>query len=221
MENEYFAKFKTFASEQLAMDLAEVLKKNKISYQVSSTPSTDILFSNNKFGKEYTIKVRKDDFEKANQVLLQISKQEADQIDDGYYLYSFTDEELYEIISKPDDWSLLDGIIAAKILKQRGKVFDLAKLKEERLVELSKPEPNSDSFIIFGYLISLLGGVFAIFIGWNLMTFKKTLPNGEKIYGYSQEDREHGKRIFNLGVILAIAIALAIILGNYFQGKHN
>lgn len=221
MENEDFAIFKTFAAEQLAMDLAEVLKKNKISYQVSSTPSTDILFSNNKFGKEYTIKVRKDDFEKANQVLLQISKQEADQIDDGYYLYSFTDQELYEIISKPDDWSLLDGIIAAKILKQRGKVFDLAKLKEERLVELSKPEPNSDSFIIFGYLISLLGGVFAIFIGWNLMTFKKTLPNGEKIYGYSQEDREHGKRIFNLGVLLAFSIALALIFGYYFQRNHN
>jgi hypothetical protein len=46
-----------------------------------------------------------------------------------------------------------------------------------------------------------LGGFLGVFIGWHLLTYKKTLPNGNRIYAYSGNDRKQGNRILVLGAI--------------------
>jgi len=133
----------------------------------------------------------------------------------GHYLFEFTNEELYEILEKPDEWNYIDYKLAQKILKERGKDINenlLASLKEERVTELSKPERRYSFWIIVGYISSLLGGLLGLAIGWILWTMKKTLPNGERIYVYSESDRRHGKIMFMIGIIIfPIACLIAIL----------
>jgi hypothetical protein len=52
------------------------------------------------------------------------------------------------------------------------------------------------------YLFSFLGGVVGIIIGWNMVTAKKTLPNGQQIYAYRESDRRHGRWIISLGFVM-------------------
>ena len=137
-------------------------------------------------------------------MLQQISLSQIDSVDKDYYLFNFTDLELMEVITKRDEWGHLDFILAQKILKERGKeikpeVVEL--LKKQRLEELAKPEENQKAWIYAGYITAVLGGFLGIFIGWHLSTYKKTLPNGDRVYGHSQSDRKHGNRILIIGVI--------------------
>ncbi len=58
------------------------------------------------------------------------------------------------------------------------------------------------------FFISIIG----LFIGWHLMSYKKTLPDGERVYGYNETDRKHAKRIFYIGiVVLVICIIYKIV----------
>lgn len=123
-----------------------------------------------------------------------------DKIDKKYYLFSFTNDELYEILIKSDEWNPFDYKLAQKLLINRGEKVDaemLDSLKKERLKVLAKPEQNQNSWIVAGYLFSFLGGGVGIIIGYSLWSSKKTLPNGERIYSYKSVDRKHGK-IFSL-----------------------
>ncbi len=54
--------------------------------------------------------------------------------------------------------------------------------------------------------LSFLGGLIGIGIGigWNMMTAKKSLPNGEQIFAYQEVDRQHGEGIVILGAIMFI-----------------
>jgi len=60
--------------------------------------------------------------------------------------------------------------------------------------------------VIIGYISSLFGGAFGIFIGRHLMSHKRVLPNGDKVFDYSEKDRKHGKRIQYIGIIVFIAL---------------
>src|SRR6187431_3066642 len=40
--------------------------------------------------------------------------------------------------------------------------------------------------------------------GWHLRTFKKTLPNGQRIYVYTTEDRKHGLTMMILGIVMLV-----------------
>ncbi|MDN5202314.1 hypothetical protein QQ008_13090 [Fulvivirgaceae bacterium BMA10] len=52
-------------------------------------------------------------------------------------------------------------------------------LKNQRINELAKPEGSQKAWIYAEYIIALLGGILGVFIGWHLILFKKTSPNGE------------------------------------------
>jgi hypothetical protein len=96
-----------------------------------------------------------------------------------------------------------DYQLAIKLLKERGAEMDeaaIAELNKQRLDELRKIEPPQTAWIIAGYIFAVLGGVFGIAIGWNLAHNKKTLPNGETVFNYSDSDRKHGQRIFYLAI---------------------
>lgn len=108
---------------------------------------------------------------------------------------------------RPDEWSPIDNKLSQQILKARGKEIDaefIIALKKRRNEELSKPEKSRKNWIYAGYIFALLGGLLGIFIGWHLMTFKKTLPNGQRAYGYVESDRKNGRTILILGIILTI-----------------
>jgi hypothetical protein len=202
-----FLTYKKFTDEGLANELIETLQTNKVEYEVEKENFFDPSFSFRENEKEIAIKIRKEDFNKVNDLLSAISSNEIESISKDYYLYDFSDEELLEVITKQDEWSEFDFLLAQKILKIRGKEINpelLNMLKKQRIEEKSKPAENQRTLIFAGYIISLLGGFFAIFIGTYLLTYKKTLPDGNRVYGFEQHDRNHGIIILILGIIFFV-----------------
>lgn len=202
---EKYLTFRRFNNPEDANDLVTTLNTNNIPYFVEdASPSFDVTFSGNTFEKEVHIKLKQSDFESTEELLLNNTQVAIDQLPKDYYLLEFTNEELIEILMKPDEWSPTDYSLSQQILKERGKEVDaefISTLKKKRNEELSKPEKSQKNWIYAGYIFALLGGLLGIFIGWHLMTFKKTLPNGQRAYGYVESDRKNGRIILILGLI--------------------
>lgn len=215
---EEFVIFKKFSNQNSVIETAELLKENNIEYLIEDiSVNFDPILANNEFGKEYCLKLKKADFEKAEKLLIDQTQTEIDSVDKNYYLFSFTNDELIDVISKNDEWNEFDVSLAKKLLKVRGNEISeekISEMKKERIIELSKPEEGQNRYIVLGYIFGVLGGLLGFFIGWHLMTYKKTLPNGEKIYCYSTEDRKHGNQILIISVICLLISILFSVLKN-------
>lgn len=205
MSSSDFVNYQKFFNKEDAHDLAELLQNHGIEVEhEDSTGAFDPTFAHNASSLEFRIKLKKQDFDRADQVLMNFYVDSLDDIDSDYYMLKFSDTELYDVVAERDAWSKFDFLLAQKLLKERGKevtVETIDALREERLEQLSQPDTNTQLWVYVGYFFALLGGLFGIFIGWHLFTFKKTLPNGNRVYEYSEMDRKHGQRIFYIGMI--------------------
>ncbi len=205
MNNEYaiFRKFPTIAD---AKEMELLLNNHDIETIIADNiPPVDVTFSGSTLLNEYEIQIKQEDFKKAEEILQENAGDILEQVEKDYYLFDFADEELYEILLKSDEWSAFDYTLAQRILEDRGKTIDkslLNSLKNQRLEDLAKPEGNQKSWIIGGYIFAILGGLLGLIIGYSIWTSKKTLPNGEKVFSYSEEDRNQGKYIFYIGLIV-------------------
>lgn len=204
--NENYSVFRKYPTLEQVKDLETLLNQNNIATEIADNiPPVDSSFSGSTLQNQYEIKIQLTDFEKAEKVLDENAENLIDQIDKDYYLFSFSDDELYEILLKADEWNEFDYKLAQKILIQRGKSVDtelLKALKKQRIELLAKPEENQKSWIMAGYIFAILGGFLGILIGYSLWTSKKSLPNGQKVYSYDEKDRVHGKNIFYIGLII-------------------
>jgi|ERR1051326_1164354 hypothetical protein len=72
----------------------------------------------------------------------------------------------------------------------------------------TSPETRINTWVFIGYIVSLFGGLFGIFIATFLINAKKTLPGGQIIYAFNERSRKHGKIILYLGSIILIASIL-------------
>ena len=213
---EEFITFERFNDKKTAEEFGKLISEKNIEFVlVDNSLSFDPTFADNELGKEFCIKLKKSDFEKVDKILTDKSEKEINEIDKDYYLLSFSDHELIDVISKSDEWNKFDVSLSKKILKKRGNEVTEEQITEiirQRIVELSKPEKSQNIYIIIGYVCALLGGLLGIFIGWHLLTYKKTLPNGNRIYAYSENDRKQGNRIVILsGIFIVIWILYRIL----------
>lgn len=203
-----FVTFQKFGDKESAEQFIKLLEKNALeSILEDNSSSLDASFGGGGFTNEYAVKILQTDFEKANRVLIEDSIADLSKIDSDYYLFTFTDQELRDIVAHPDEWNAFDFMLARKLLKERGQEVnetELAALKQQRIAELSRPEPRQTSAIIAGYIMAFLGGLLGIIIGGYLFSHKKTLPNGQRISVYSEADRADGKRIFYIGIFFAV-----------------
>lgn len=208
---EYFT-YKKFYEQDRVGALTEMLKDNRIEFEVTEDrESLDSLYGANHFKRQFYVKIKKEDFTKADLILLNESEKLLDTVGSDHYLYEFTDEELFDILSKPDEWNELDYQLAKRLLRERGKEINdevIGLLRKQRIRELAKPEDGHKSWIYGGYLFAFLGGFLGIFLGWHLYTSKRILPNGQRVFGYSEKDRRHGVRILIISIIMFIATVM-------------
>ena len=206
---------------QQAKELEALLSENKIENSlIENKSSLDASFSSALLN-DFEIKIKAEDFERAQLLVEEQAANMLNDIDKDYYLLSFTNEELYDIILKKDEWNEFDYLLARKLLTQRGKVVDdelLISIKNQRIKDLSKPEPHQKAWVFAGYLLAFLGGVIGVIIGYLLWRSQKTLPNGVKVYSYSKSERKHGLIIFSIGVFMfALSIMLQVFNFNAFR----
>jgi len=218
MAEEQYLTFQKFNDQGLATELADLLEENNIDFILDGSSGFDPTFSNSEINKEFRVKLKKENFEQAHALLLNVSMMQLDSVEKDYYLFDFSDDELIEIVTKPDEWGHFDYMLAQRLLKERGKEIKPAvadTLRKQRLQELAKPEESQKSWIYAGYAFAILGGLIGVFIGWHLMTHKKTLPNGDRVYGHSASDRKHGNRIFLLGIFFVLFWTAGRIIASF------
>ena len=211
--SEDFSIFRRFSKVALAIELRNSLESNGIETILDeNSPPVDVTFGVGQNSNDnFEIRIKQSDFEKAELILEKEVENELNDIDPDYYLFDFTNEELYEVLLKSDEWNKFDYKLAQKLLKDRGKSIDsdlLDSIKKQRLEELAKPEGNQKPWIAAGYIFTLFGGFIGIVIGYFLWTSKKTLPNGQKVYSYSEKDRRQGKIIFYVATIVFISVII-------------
>jgi len=198
-----------FENKEEALKLAELFRENDIEYMIEDAePAFDPIFSSNKVNNAYRFKIKQQDFEKAG-ILLTAAPEltNTDWKETRHYIFSFTDEELMDLVAKRDEWSKHDYSLALSILKDRGKELsaeEIAAMKIKRIEDLSQPENHNTLWIYIGYLSAILGGFFGILIGWYLLSAKKKLPNEDMAPAFSPSGRKHGMIMLVLGVICFI-----------------
>ncbi|HEY0656350.1 MAG TPA: hypothetical protein VGD65_24625 [Chryseosolibacter sp.] len=215
-----FSTYKTFYEQDSAIALADILKANNIDYEIAEDrESLDSLYGDKHLSRQFLVKLKKDDFARVDALVLASVEEQVTSIDRDHYLFQFTDDELFEILTKPDEWSALDFQLAKKILKERGKDINettIALLRTQRINELAKPEDGPKAWIYAGYVFAVLGGLIGVCMGLALMTAKKTLPNGQRVYTYSEDHRAHGTRIFFIGATMfAISLIVRIATADF------
>ncbi|QKG57110.1 hypothetical protein GKZ68_11000 [Hymenobacter sp. BRD128] len=207
-----FRDFQTFASAEAAQPLLAAIARQGIlartafdNGQLAFDPS----FANNQLTSKYIVKVQLSDFERASQVLAAMNAHALSQADPTHYLFSFTDEELFDLLVKPDEWSAYDVALAGQLLRQRGRDISpdtLRLLRQRRVAELAAPPQDHQALIVGSYLSALLGGFFGLLVGYQLYFNRRLLPDGRRVYSYSATDRVHGLRILVLGIVVFVLV---------------
>lgn len=119
----------------------------KISFEFEDYPINFIADkTNNNFNHEWVVKLKKEDFEVANQIQTEITDESIKDVDPNYYLFEFTIDELKNVIQEKDAWSSFDVSLANKLLSEKGIVLseqELIQMQTERINELSKPDEKT------------------------------------------------------------------------------
>lgn len=208
--------YRTYTNEQEARTIGEILLKKGIDYQVvNNSPSVDLTFTNGSLLHDFQLCIKGNQFEKADSVLSFSKEELISQVTTDYHLFEFSDSELFEILSKPDEWNKFDYQLSKEILVSRGHSLsetDIKTLNETRLNDLRKTEPNQKGLITIGWITVLLGGLFGIYIGRHLNSASKTLPNGEVAKAYSRYDRKQGFYMYWTGISTFIIYLIIYLL---------
>ena len=160
-----FLTFQQFNDAGLASAIADKLKAQRIECVVEKVkPLLEPGFFRNPIEQTIHLKVRAADFDRAHKALEEHYRHQLEDVDPGYYLFSFTDVELLEIVAKPDEWGHFDYVLAREVLAERGLEIPpetIEQMKQDRLRVLAReasiyerPEP----LVTFG---TLLDGFFA------------------------------------------------------------
>lgn len=214
---EEYVRFKLFPDKQTAEDFAEILKQNGIAYEIEDDIQVfDPSFANNPLNRDYIITVKQSDFKTASLAYDEYFAKQLGDVPADYYLFAFTDNELQEILAKPDEWGSFDYSLAQDLLKKRGIEVTKEKtdrLKAERYKQLAQPEGEPAKNIVGYYIISILFSPIGMIIGWVWGYSKKQLPDGYKVYAYNDKVREHGRTIFLISMLLFVLTVIFRIVG--------
>ena len=212
--------FYTAFSVEEAKEISTILNKNNIhSIIEDNSLSFDASFANNNLDNNYFIlKIHRNDFNKANNILEDIAKNNLKHIDDSHYLFSFNNKELIEILKNPDKWSKEDYLAAKNMLNKRGKKItkkNINDFKKDRIKKLRCGIKAPRIWIFLGLFSSVFGiAIFrhisilflfaSFFIGWFFWKFKQTDFEGNTYYVYRSKTRKAGFYIFLSAIICLI-----------------
>jgi hypothetical protein len=228
-ENIDYSTFKRFVNKGEAEDLVLFLQEKGIVCRLKdNTTHFDVSFSNNPMMNDFHVEVASQDFLRADELLQAEMEKSIHEIESDYYLFSFSDAELLEIIQKRDEWSSFDFVLSKHILKQRGAAPDPTVIQENfdsRIEELRVEVKAPQWMLILGYVaaFSVLLLVFlpefaipfALLMGVTMRFRYKTLPTGEKVSFYDAASRKHGL------IIILLAIAFSIIAAFIAYWAYN
>jgi H+/gluconate symporter-like permease len=74
------------------------------------------------------------------------------------------------------------------------------------------PKKHQSGLIFIGYVLAIFGSIIAVVIGYTLKSKQAELPDGNRAYKYSENNRKHGQQIATIAVVMfCIRLALKIL----------
>ncbi|MBO0360035.1 hypothetical protein J0X19_18895 [Hymenobacter sp. BT186] len=203
-----FIQYQVFLTPEAAQPLLTLLRQQEIPFETSfDQHAFDVTFAYNSTRTQFVVKLRQQDFDTARALETAVSEQLTASVAPDHYLFNFSDEELFDLLAKPDEWSNFDVTLAQQLLRKRGRDVSpdaVRLLRQHRAAELARPEESQKAWILAGYAFALLGGLIGLFIGWHLASHKKQLFDGRQVRAFSAADQAHGWRILGLGAVSII-----------------
>ena len=135
--DESFLTFHIFSDRTTAENFAASLTQKGIEVKVVY----DAIIPSKNSTSDVRVKIKQVDFAEASKLLEAIQKPvNVSKPADESFLHDCTDEELMEIVSRPEEWSYQDVEQAHKILKERGLIEEPQPKEEKKKVEKIKAE---------------------------------------------------------------------------------
>ena len=216
--DEEFQPYQEFVTIAAAAGLVQLLEAHGIAFQTHQStvlPADTVGFTFNEAGQRLVVRLLPQDFARVTQLREASFEAGLDEVSPDHYLFSFSDEELVDILAKPDEWSPFDYVLARKLLRERGLEFSQPEadaLRAQRATALAEPARVSRWMLGMAYFSAVFGGVLAIVFGWFLHAHYRTLPDGRRSYIYAPADRYHGLRLMVLGAVgVLVAVAMRIV----------
>ena len=217
--------FQTFNTFQEASEVKEILQKEGIHSSIAKGSQVfDAVIVGGSNAEMYELKMDSTNFSKARTALYNSPNFKIEDIDPAHPLFDMSDDELQNIISKPDEWGPENYNIALFLLRQRGVNISnevINELQDKRAVALSEKKPMSTYILALGYGAAIIPfitnflsddrkeenflwyfpGLFGLLISWVILQSKITLPNGKRVTAYSDSILIHGLIIFGLNIL--------------------
>jgi hypothetical protein len=222
--------FQAFPTAEDAAYVAAILQNHAIVTEIAMlSPRLDTLIIGDDYINKYELRILPSDFSKARKVLLENAKANINDISTDHPLYSMTNEELQEVVDKPDEWGAENYNIALAILEQRQIQVSIGESvhPEHGHADENFERKDIGSFLItIGYLMPVIAlilnivtynnhkiywyfpGLLSIIISLVILRSKTTLTDGSQINTYSVSNIKHGSRIFVLNLVSWIGIFL-------------
>lgn len=237
MATDNYLTFQEFENREDAEKIALVLEENHIPVSIEKTPD---LLDNVIIGRQYNnyvqLRIPADRFADAQKILIENTKVDLDSVDRNYMLFALTNEELMDVIAKPDQWGAYNYNLAKLILEERNMHVDNKKVDEIKLeykkeiyetrslntiwlvlgygfsiLSLIAVFTNNIRALLFVYGFDLLPGVLGIILGLYVINTKRTLPDGSQMLSFNDAARKHG-----WFMLVLAAIAVSLILARAF-----
>lgn len=216
-----FEVYREFYSERDAAPLIDALKNSNIPYEVEVPPLImDTVMGGDPHTPRIFVKVRRQDFTQIEQLteahMLAHLEKSAPPLED-HFLYNFSNDELLDVLRKPDSWSVDAVVIARHLLQQRGVQIspeEIQHMRTEHQQTLRQPQAGSRQWIIALYLLAVLNaafllpiliaylGVLCTCIGMGYYYWRGTAldSNGERYLLFDAATQQHGRQIVYLTI---------------------
>jgi hypothetical protein len=221
-------RYRTYSSVEEAEAVAGLLRNAGIRTEiVNNRQPLGSIFVGTTLDNMVELQIPSGSFKKADELLLNAVNSDINLLDKNYYLFAFSDQELVEILSKPDEWSEQDFLFAKEILKTRGVEYtaeELSVLKQKRIDLLSKSQSSAAGWLIAAFVFLLihiftgilLFGVLAVLSPLIVWRAKKVLPDGRKVPMYQQQSSQIAAILFFMSLMVFLGHMVArIYFGHY------
>lgn len=214
--------FKTLTNIEEAEKIGEQLALHHIAYEIESPPQ---LLDRNFIGEqpmpEHYIKIRPADFPPVNVIVDELYRGLAATIEEDYYLFDFSAEQLQDVIRNRDEWGDLNYHLALLLSDKKTTAATGAPFNNgtvETVIENMLPIPVNIWILAAGYFCLLTPpflygypAVGSLFIGWFIVGATKTTSTGVKHPVYNKTGRTHGKVMIALSIIVITCLLLILM----------
>ncbi len=203
--------------------IVKLLKSNNIPYEVSSAASIiDASIVGTVNMPKFTLKLHPSDFQEANHIIKDsINVSEID-INDYQHLKLLDNDELFEILRKPEEWTVEAELAARKILEHRNVRVSQEELEQEReALRIKNRKGKSVPFgiqvayfisIIMGFIFGIIFLIAGISMGYYYAFGKTVDENGNKQFIYDKKAREGGKLMLVFAGLCFLILCIFLFL---------